>query len=68
MINVLKTIKDNQGTISTGIHNNWAKFDRSENAYGAKQKIDNSKCYITGNIENKNNRYSFEYVLKQKSL
>ena len=69
MINVLEIIGNKyKGTISPGIHNNLAKFNIIENAQKAKQEIDDSECYITGNIENKNSKYVFTYVMKQKSL
>ena len=68
MINVIEVIGKYEGKISIGIHNNWAIFITSENAQKAKQEIDNSEVYITGNIESKSNQYCFSYVLKQKSL
>jgi len=68
MIDTPKVIRDNAGTISIGIHNNTAKFEMKENAQKAKQIFDSSGCYNTGNVENKNNQYSFSYVLKRKSL
>jgi len=68
MINTPKVIRDNRGTISIGIHNNLANFNTKENSQNAKQKLDNSGCYTTGNVESKNNQYSFSYSLKQKSL
>ena len=69
MINVLEIIGDKyKGTISPGIHNNWAKFNIIKNAQKAKQEIDDSGCYITGDIENRNSKYGFTYVMKQKSL
>jgi len=67
MINVLEIIGDKyEGTISPGIHNNWANFNTNENAQRAKQEINDSGCYITGNIENRNSKYGFTYVMKQK--